>query len=1063
MNSKEVFLEQMIGFLPQNYIEYLNKNPEEDLISDSIKYEAAVLFSDISGFTTMSEALSRIGNEGAEEMSRILNNYFENIEEIVRNHEGYIQKTAGDSTTIFFIKDNNESYKDVLLKSIQCSVKIQELINSKFQYIETIAGIFKLAMKVGIDSGKVYTRCVGNEYNGYNFILLGKPIKGSSDAESNAKSGEIWVSNNSLSHIENSIDFIKNENYSRIISMKIPSKDYNYIKPFNTSELEKEEQINLTNKIKGFIPEEIYNRIILGQTSFLAEHRKITAIFVRFEGMEHIEGKIEKQIQEYIVKMNNIILRYGGRLQEYEGGDKGDKILIYFGAPKTFENDAERALRCASDIIEEGAKLPFIKQQHIGIATGNVYAGIVGYKLYKTYTTIGDIVNVAARLMQYAIEKKYTIILESITFERIDKLIDYEKLDEIIVKNRKQPIQIYNLKGVIKNVYKGYFERKQAEKMPLVGRKKELQTFRDIINNVKESKGQIVSILGEAGIGKSRLTDELISILFKENIKGYGGDCLSYGTSIPYFSWNEILKDFYQITNSDNEESKKLIEEFLYKVDNNFTSKLPIVCNILGIETEENELTKHLDAKLRKENFFSIVLESLKYKSKEEDGLFIIVEDAHWIDSISLELLNYVCRNISEEKILVLIVHRPLGDLPDRNFKEIFEYEHHMRFSLNYLEADETIELVNRKLNIEKISDDFKKLIVQRSQGNPFFIEEILNSLIDNGFIKYNKEKEKHEILKDLSKIDIPDTIQDIVLSRIDRLDESSKLTLKVASVVGRQFKYNVLKSIYPIELGKEKKELDDLLNNNLSKLRILDLMKLDIPEPDIEYIFKHVITQEVSYSSLLFSYRRTLHEKIAQYYEKINPDRIDIIAHHYENTDNTKKKIEYFEKAAKQAENNYANQEAIEYYQKLISLIEDEIQKTKIHLLDKYHKNISELWDKQKYDEIEELIKKSEDLIPEIKDSRLISNYKSDLAKIYYNQFEYDKALEEFLYSLELNKNNNSKERIAVDLFNIGVIYFKKNDKQKSKSYLNDALKIAKDINYEILINSAEEALKEL
>ncbi len=1008
MNSKESFLEQMIGFLPQNFVEFLIKNPDKDLITESINEETAVLFSDISGFTTMSEALSRIGDEGAEEMSRILNNYFENIEEIVRNHEGYIQKTAGDSTTIFFIKSPQESYHDVLLKVIQCSIKIQELINNKFQFIETIAGIFKLAMKIGIDCGKISTRCVGNEYNGYNFILLGDPIKGSSDAESVATSGEIWISNKALEYIKDKINYKTKDGFSRIIDIKSHFKDYNYINPINPHNLGKDIQIKLIEKIKGFIPEEIYNRIVLGQTSFLSEHRRISAIFVSFSGMEHKEGQIEQQIQEYIVKMNKVIIKYGGRLQEYEGGDKGDKILIYFGAPKSFENDAERALRCASEILEEGRRLPFIKNQHIGIATGNVYAGIVGYKLYKSYTTIGDIVNVAARLMQYSLQNDYSIIFESHTFERVEKLIEYKKLEEIKVRNREQPIQIYSLNNIKQKAYKGYFERRQAEILPLVGRRKEIESFNQLIDKTKSNKGQIISIVGEAGIGKSRLSDEFISILFKKSIKGFGGDCLSYGTSIPYFSWNEILKDFFQLTNSEPNEAKKLIEDYLSKVDKNFVSKLPIVCNILGIEMEDNELTKHLDAKLKKENFFSIVLESLKYRAKEEDGLFIIVEDAHWIDSISLELLNYVCRNISEERILIIIVHRPLGDPIDRNFKEIFNYEHHTRFSLNYLEPNETIELVNRKLNIEKISEDFKKLIVLRSQGNPFFIEEILNSLIDNGFIQFKKENGKYEILRDLSKIDIPDTIQDIVLSRIDKLDESSKLTLKVASVIGRQFKYKVLHSIYPIDLGKDEKELEELLDGNLSRLRVLDLMKLDIPEPDIEYIFKHVITQEVSYSSLLFSYRRTLHEKIAQYYEKYHPDRIDIIAHHYENTDNTQKKMDYFEKAAKQAENNYANQEAIEYYQKLIALIEDEIQKTKTHLLDKYHKSISELWEKQEYDEINDYIKKSEDLITEIKDDRIISNYKSDLAKIYYNQKEYDKALEEFMYSLDLNKNNN-------------------------------------------------------
>lgn len=1064
MGFNEQYLSEMMEFLPQNFIEKVLADTEVDIINKSFTIESAVLFSDISGFTSMSEALSRIGKEGAEEMSRILNNYFENIEKIIRNHEGYIQKTAGDSATIFFIKKDNESKKELILKTVQCAFKIQELINNKFQYIETIADTYKLAMKIGISYGKVYFNTAGDIDYGIKPIILGKPIVDSTNAESVAKSGEIWITNSAVETIKDCVEFQEKGDYSKITKMTCEEQKYSYIKPIDVSKLSKETQITVTEKLRAFFPEEIYNRIILGQTGFLGEHRRITAIFVNFSGLDHSLGSVGQQIQEYIVTMSRIISKYGGRLQEYEGGDKGDKILIYFGAPISYENDAERALMCAYEIFEQGNKLDFITNQHIGVATGYVYAGVVGYKLYKSYTTIGDIVNVAARLMQYSMVNNHSIILESSTYEKTEKKFEFDELDSITVKNRVQPIQIYELKGKKHIEYKGYFEKKQVEDLPLVGRKKELDEFKQSIEKVKNAQGQIISLMGEAGIGKSRLTNEFLGYLSDAGIKGYGGDCLSYGANIPYLSWTEILKDFFQIDESTiKKDAVDMIENILREVDQNFVSKLPIVCNILGLEMEDNDLTKHLDAKLKKENFFSIVLESLKYKAKQDNGLFLIIEDAHWIDSISLELLNYVSRNISNEKIMIIIVHRPLGEPIDRNFKEIFDYSYHTHLNLSYLEPDETIELVNRKLNIDSITEDFKKLIVTRSQGNPFFIEEIVNSLIDNNYIKFNEDKNKYEMLKDLSLIDIPDTIQDIVLSRIDKLDESSKLTLKVASVIGRQFKFRVLCGIYPEEVKKSDTKIENLVNENLSKLRVLDLMRMDIPEPEIEYIFKHVITQEVSYASLLFSYRRELHERIAQYFEEHFPDRIDLIAHHYENTDNTKKKIEYFEKAAKLAENNYANQEAIEYYQKLIKLIDEEIDKTKIQLMEDYHKNISELWEKEKYDGIKQYIDKAKEIVQDVDDERIVSNYKSDLAKFYFKDSKYDEALKMFETSLEINQKNNNKERTSVDLFNIGVTYFEKMEYDKSREYIDKALSIAKEIKLDTLISSAEKALKEL
>lgn len=1064
MVSNREILKNMIAYLPQNLVENLISNPEKEFISNSIDYDGTILYSDISGFTLMSEALTRIGREGAEEMSKILNNYYKSIEDIVRKHEGYIQRTAGDSTTIIFIKKKEENNLDISLKAIHCALNIQELIRNKFQYIETIAGVFKLAMKIGIALGKVFINSVGNANSGLKHIIYGEPIIDSANAESHASSGDILITKDVCDIVKHIIESDKISKYYKIRKTQELKKKYSYVKPIDILNIP-DNQIDLIfEKIKYYLPQEIFNRIKLGQTGFLSEHRKITALFVNFSGLNHKFGNVGEQIQEYMITMHFIISKYGGRLQDYEGGDKGDKLLIYFGVPTNYENDEERALRCALDIIETGKNLYFIEKQHIGIATGYVYAGVVGYELYKTYTTIGDTVNVASRLMEYAISNNLPIILEKNTYERTYKKFNFEEYEPIKVKNRIQAIQIYQLKKHKKSLYKDYLNRKLNKVLAIVGRKKELELFDEKSIKINNSYGQVITISGEAGIGKTRLSIEFLSKLFKNNIKGYGADCLSYGVNTPYLVWSGVLKDFFEIDDSINEELNiKRIETLIEKVDKNFVTKLPIICNIIGLNIEDNEVTKHLDAKLKKENFFSIVLESLKFKAKE-NSIFLIIEDAHCIDSISLELLNYICRNISNEKILIIIVHRPLdANYIDKNFKEIFNYEYHTKIDLKYLEASETIELVNKKLNIENIPQNFKNLIINKSQGNPFFVEEILNSLIDNGFIKFNKSIQKYEILKDLSKIDMPDTIQDMILSRIDKLDESCKLTMKVASVIGRQFKVSMLREIYPEQVKKSTLVIKKLVNQDLSKLSALDLLKLDIPEPEMEYIFKHVITQEVSYTSLLFSHRRMLHEKIAKFLEETYPDKIDLIAYHYENTDNTLKKIEFFEKVAKIAENNYANQEAIEYYQKLINLIDREIEKSKINLIDNYNEKICNLWKSEKYNEIKKYITELEKLMTDVKNERIISDFNSILAKSYFSESKYDMALEKFNESLALNKKIDNKERIAVDLFNIGVIYFTIKDYKKSEEFINEALSVAKNTNLSLLIDSAEKAIKEI
>jgi predicted ATPase len=319
-----------------------------------------------------------------------------------------------------------------------------------------------------------------------------------------------------------------------------------------------------------------------------------------------------------------------------------------------------------------------------------------------------------------------------------------------------------------------------------------------------------------------------------------------------------------------------------------------------------------LDAKLRKERFFDIVSQALEAQAKESP-LLLIFEDLHWADPISLELLDHVARNLGDSPLLLLGLRRPTGGKPKWD-----DLPHHQVIELDELSAEESQELVASLLHLSSVPSAFESLILDRAQGNPFYVEEVIHMLMDRGHLV--PENEGHRFVGDLSVIEVPDTISGVVMSRIDSLDEGCRTALRVASVIGRIFAFNVLQVIYPRPIG------NTALQRRLETLRRVDLTPLEEPEPNLRYIFKHILTQEVAYESLLHARRRELHSQVALYYEETRcqeglEEYYELLAYHFGRSAYRDKALEYAIRAGDRNRATYANDAAIRHYSAALQL----------------------------------------------------------------------------------------------------------------------------------------------
>ncbi|MBT7619435.1 MAG: tetratricopeptide repeat protein, partial [Calditrichaeota bacterium] len=672
-----------------------------------------------------------------------------------------------------------------------------------------------------------------------------------------------------------------------------------------------------TGIAKTFIDPAVNHRIGLGMDS-VGEIRRVSVIFISFSGLDYDnDKKVGDKLAELYAWLYSVTTKYDGSINKVDMGDKGSKLIITFGTPTAHENDEELAIYCGLELV---GGLDRMKQLGIslkmGIATGSVFAGEVGSPERQEYTIMGSVVNLSARIMSNSL--KGQLLTDSATYERVKDIFDFAEPKYVQFKGMSEPMPVYRARGL-----KGEStQKREITKLPLVGRKQELAEALKVIDKAKQSKLQVLIVRGDTGTGKSRLAEELVETISKSDFKIAGGEALSYAIKSPYFIWISTLRKLMGLpgTGGSPEVLEKLVK-VIEEADPENTFRLPIIAGLLGIKCEENDVTKHFDGQLRQENLFDFVVQYMKFLT-ETKPVSIVIEDAQWIDRNSLGLMAYLMRNLADFPVLFIYIRRPYNKLFKSPYIGAIEgHETTTAITVTELSIEETEKLIVQKYKATAIDDELMKFVFDSSHGNASFVEQLFDKLLSTKVIKFMPDEKGTGVYIDkegnLSEVEVPDSLNSLIMSKLDSLNPQSKLTVNVAAAIGRQFQVDIIKGSYPTDLD------DNLIIDSMEELDSREILVQSGEEEIYDYIFKNLLTQEVAYNSLLFSHRREYHKRIGFCLETIYCDSLsdwyDELARHYQQTDEDSKAINYLKKAGDKAFDIYANEYARSCYSRAL------------------------------------------------------------------------------------------------------------------------------------------------
>jgi predicted ATPase/class 3 adenylate cyclase len=684
---------------------------------------------------------------------------------------------------------------------------------------------------------------------------------------------------------------------------------------------------------KSYTPKFLADKILNIRSNIEGERKVVTVLFADIANYTAISEKLDPEEVHQMMDgcfriLTNEIHKYEGTINQFTG----DGIMALFGAPIARENHAQRACYAALSVrraMEDYGKqimadygLEF--KMRFGLNSGPVIVGSIGDDLRMDYTAVGDTTNLAKRMESIATPG--SVILAENTFRLVKSYFELEALGPVSIKGKESAQYAYALTDSSK-VQTRFEESISKGLVRFVGRINSMGTLRNTWDRATDGFGQVLGIMGEPGVGKSRLLFQFISTLFSEDLNYLQGRCLPHGRSIAYLPFLDILKSFFMIKKGQSDsEIKKNIKEKVTTLNKEFSPTiLSAIQQLLSLEID-NESWQNLEPVQRRKYIFD-ALNSLLIRLSEEKPLIIVVDDLQWIDRTSVEFLSNFIDRISRKPILLVLIYRP-------EYEHLWQNKpHYNELGLDQLTKESSAQLISAILEEGSVSVELEQFILTQSAGNPLFIEEFIFTLLENNYI----ERKNNQIVLNpiFDPVKIPDTIHGIVSDRIDKLDVHLKRILQVASVIGHDFGYRILQTA--TGMGKELKTfLDDL-----QSLEFIYQKKI---YPELEYIFKHALVQEVAYNCLLLRRRVEIHAKIGFTIEYLYPDKLDefyeILAHHYASGKYSPKAYQYLKLSGKKAEANYSHSEAFNFYRKALKIFDKlpDAQKNNEEKLDIYN-----------------------------------------------------------------------------------------------------------------------------
>ncbi len=689
------------------------------------------------------------------------------------------------------------------------------------------------------------------------------------------------------------------------------------------------------HKAPHFIPAEMLRKLEAARATgeMVGERRVVTMLFCDVKGSTAAAEQLDPEDFTEIMNgafehMINPVYKYEGTLARL----MGDAILAFFGAPIAHEDDPQRAVLAGLDIV--AAIEPFREKVRrkwgidfnvrVGINTGLVVVGAVGSDLRLEYSALGDAINLAARMEQTA--QPGTVQIAQDTYRSVRTQFDFEELGQIEVKGKSQPVLAYRVLG--RKAVTGRARGIEGLHADIVGRAEELRALRDVVGDLKQGVGRIVLVLGEAGLGKSRLVGEAAKIfheLLGPDAGWYDTISLSYETNQAYGLLQRLVRRMHGIDH--NAASGPLRQQLAELVDSLPEARRrragQVFEALFGLENDNGALPLDVDNFKRE---LRDAMEAWWRVRFEGTPTLLAFDDLHWSDSASIELLRQLMPLVNDLPLVIVGIMRVERQAPAWQIKVLADDEYTHRYSelmLKPLSEADSNELLNRLLANPDLPARLRASILEKSSGNPFFIEEVVRTLIGNGAVtaaerEVDGQKQRYwRAASDTADFEIPDNLQSLLAARMDRLEDGTRATLQMASVIGRSFYRRLLQAV--VDGGGH-------LDQQVAMLLRLDMIREAARMPEIEYAFRNSLTQEAVYKTILLKRRRDFHGRVGAAMEALYPDQLDtlygLLAHHFTLAGQSEKAITYARQAARRAVGLYAYGDALQNLKSALALV---------------------------------------------------------------------------------------------------------------------------------------------
>lgn len=1054
-----------------------------------------VLFADITGFTPLTDRLvAQYGRRaGADTLVRLLNQVYPPLIAMVEKWGGSVIGFSGDALTCWFaaVGDNGSrapeaGRQQTARRSVMAAAEMQTAMGEIVRGIMSDLDVARLAIRITITSGDVARILVGDPALYVLDALAGAPLDRIAQGDHLAKRNEIILDEPTWHALQ-------------------PDADETAVVPWQVDDSGRrfavwngQSQWNLAALSPGAgafpaLSEELTSSWILpplraavneGAEEFLAELRPAVALFVRFGGIDFSLPRAPEQLQMYIRWAQEVVDRYDGALIQVTTGDKGAYFYAVFGAPVAHDDDVERALLAAADLLDPPEACSFISSTQVGIGHGLLRVGTYGGPTRRTYGAQGDPVNTAARLMSAAENREIltTATVAEVVRERgrtPNLPLAVESAGPRVLKGRQDATECFRVTRVDVHSAPG---QRQHFGATLFGRMHELRAIAARLASVGGSDshaGALIILEGPAGIGKSHLLHEAVLAAQSAGWEILRAASHSTTQNTPFAAARQFVSALLRLERTPDDATASLVG-VLQQILTNADDRAPLLNDLLGIALPENDFTRALDARTRQDALIALLIELIQVRARAARLLFVL-EDSHWLDENSVGILSALLAMLEHAPVAAITTVRPNALPAAIRAQDSLT----LRLQIGDLGSESMTELVRARLG-GAVSPLAASLILMQSQGNPFFAEEFTDALVEAGRLVQmatdanhadagmtwqlspatvrtlrsanclEGEDDEATVRKDAllteANLGVPNSIYGILLARLDRLPDTARLVLKVASVAGRSFSLALLRRVRLLESHRDElaewvrlaqgrdfiriEESAAGASHTVSAAHTMSAAHLEEQDVDAErYYFRHALIRDVAYNTLLDEQQRDLHEQVAYALEATQPAATEELAHHYYRSDITRPDLRrrahtYLAAAARHAQSDYANETAIAFYKRALELEEDVELLCRaaevLHILGRREEEVTTL---------QRLL--NADTAPAWERALLWAEYHEALG-------DYAQAQDALQRALDIARREGNRRRLARVYIKLGTIAWRQGEFDEAQSMLDQALRNA-------------------